>query len=103
MEHKRSTAAPVAIAVLLLLPVLYVGSYLGLTVESQLVHPGGGVKPYWSSRYRINGVERLFWPLERLDPRMRRDSAPPSTDPFDVQPSAETMPSSGDDPFAEQP
>jgi hypothetical protein len=36
MEHKRSTAMPVAIAVLLLLPVLYVGSYLVLKVESQL-------------------------------------------------------------------
>jgi hypothetical protein len=103
MEEKRATAVPVAIAVLLLLPVLYVGSYLVLKVESQLVHPGDGVRPYWSSGYRINGVERLFWPLQRLDPRMRRELLPvplgPANDPFGVPASPAGAPVG--DPFAE--
>jgi hypothetical protein len=59
MKEKRSTTAPVAVAVLLLLllPVLYVGSYFAVskTRRSQL-----------DETYRVfpsNTVADLYWPL----------------------------------------
>jgi len=73
MERPRSFA-PIIAAVLLLLPVLYVGSYLAL------------VNPFFGSvdRGSNNGVEfrhgyrnggewawRLYYPLEQMDRRVR--------------------------------
>ena len=101
MEHKRSAAAPVAIAALLLLPVLYVGSYLALAVPSPPDGEPFGNRPYY--RFSRSYGETIFWPLERLDPRMRREPIEvplgPADDPFGVPPARGGAPSV--DPFAE--
>jgi hypothetical protein len=66
MKEKRSFApvAPVAIAIVLLLPLLYVGSYLALVV------PGGFTN---NSNYRWGGMvaDYFFWPLEQIDRSVR--------------------------------
>jgi hypothetical protein len=69
-------AAPIIAAILLLLPVLYVGSYLAL------VTPGGtavgSIKinyvPYpVIDHYRAGGdiSGAIFWPLEQIDRKVR--------------------------------
>ena len=73
MNRPRSFA-PIIAAVLMILPlVLYVGSYLAL------VEPGPGFivtmngKQVYSGPYR-KGEEwsdRVFWPLEQIDRRLR--------------------------------
>ncbi len=81
MTHSR---APVVATVLLLLPVLYVGSYLSL------VNPGdygfrsegfsNGPQRNYVDGYRFEGsrgswtaqiAPTVFWPLERIDRRVR--------------------------------
>jgi len=64
MANSRSPA-PIIAAVLLLLPVLYVGSYLALKRPRTLVDP------YWQP-YRLGGAwaERVYWPLEQIDHRL---------------------------------
>jgi hypothetical protein len=84
MEHKRSAAASVAIAVLLLLPLLYVGSYLALAVPEGIESESPPGDPFGAEPtryYRVSPfyAETIFWPLERLDPRTTRD-LPPSSD-----------------------
>ncbi len=68
--------APLIIAiVLLLLPVLYLGSYLALVqpLGAFVDAPRGG---YYVSHYRISGTSpaKFFWPLEWIDRRVRPDS-----------------------------
>src|SRR5262245_55356909 len=70
-------AAPIIAAVLLLLPVLYVGSYLAL------VRPSGAPRVILISgttRFQISGnnyrfaskeLAKLFWPLEQIDRKVR--------------------------------
>ena len=67
--------------VLLLLPVLYVGSYLALVIPGgRLVVPDPSVRqtaqPIYVSRYRADGrwLARFFWPLAQIDQRIRPDS-----------------------------
>jgi hypothetical protein len=65
--------APLIVAiVLLLLPLLYVGSYLALVV------PGGpmstsGLKLKWPEVYRFGSpwTDCIFWPLEQVDRKVR--------------------------------
>src|SRR5687767_213380 len=70
---KPRSFAPIIAAFLLLLPVLYVGSYLAL-VEPQGIlgkkQPGSFSTHHY---YRIdnNLVTAIFWPLERLDRKLR--------------------------------
>ena len=69
---QRSYAALVVVLIMVLL-LGYVGSYLALAV------PSGWVFRYMSgewhavnvSYYRISGVERVFWPLEQIDRKIR--------------------------------
>ena len=78
---KRTSYTPIILAVvLLLLPVLYVGSYLALVVpdalpvehvnltdDGEMVF-GMGVDNYrWGRGYSA----RLFWPLEQIDRKVR--------------------------------
>lgn len=60
MEKPRSLA-PIVVAVLLLLAVIYAGSYLAL------------VTPQRATSYRIaeSAAARIFWPLERIDRQYR--------------------------------
>jgi hypothetical protein len=79
--------APLIVAILLLLlPVLYVGSYLALVdpycrarVDPSTRHPFR--EPgYIFERYRIGGklCERIFWPLEQVDYKLRPKMWEPS-------------------------
>jgi hypothetical protein len=77
MKKPRSIA-PIIGAILLLLPVLYVGSYLALvTPESRIViHrtklPDGSTEVTSDiESYRVGGVAWIFWPLEQIDRRVR--------------------------------
>jgi len=75
MANRRS-AAPIIAAVLLLLPVLYVGSYLALVrppgVFAVRVNKGIMTGSYFEC-YRCGGevTGRVFWPLEQIDRRVR--------------------------------
>jgi hypothetical protein len=75
----RRSAAPIIAAVLLLLPVLYVGSYLALVTPQlrtmTVVHqtPYGQMDELRYTHYRIGEKtpELVFWPLEQIDRRVR--------------------------------
>ena len=69
--------APIIAVVLLLLPVLYVGSYLALVVpgesRSVIERFDGGIRGYQCS-YRLNSrlfLPKVFYPLEQIDRRLR--------------------------------
>jgi hypothetical protein len=73
-----TSRAPLILAiVLLLLPVLYVGSYFALVVPSgiprRMAGPYGGTYISFNEHYRFADTEAkfLFWPLEQIDRRMR--------------------------------
>jgi hypothetical protein len=72
MDNPRSSAAPIFAALFLLLPVLYLGSYLVLVVpEGVFVEPGSRL---FAGHYRMNrfGINtKVFWPLEQLDRKLR--------------------------------
>lgn len=64
--------APLIVAiVLLLLPVLYVGSYLALVqpYSRLVVNPAAGEQHYRMNSWRI--LPTLFWPLEQMDRKVR--------------------------------
>ncbi|WP_254509266.1 hypothetical protein [Anatilimnocola floriformis] len=65
----RKHAAPIIATVLLLLPVLYVGSYLALVVPGY--HIPGQFNNY---RMGYDYAERIFWPLEQIDRKLRPES-----------------------------
>lgn len=70
MEKHRLSVPPIIIAILVL-PLLYVGSYLALashTVNSGLVLDGVTIG-FCNAEYRWGGpwTNRLFWPLEKID------------------------------------
>jgi len=70
---KRSSAAPLIVAiVLLLLPVLYVGSYLALVDPRGFYIPPSGLAVEFT-HYRFGGdlADVFFWPLEQIDRRLR--------------------------------
>jgi hypothetical protein len=74
---KRESRAPLIVAlVLLLLPVLYLGSYLALVVPSGIVI--GTIKVDYEpqlviSHYRTGGDigATIFYPLEQIDRKLR--------------------------------
>jgi hypothetical protein len=79
MDKPRSTAAPIIAALLLLLPVLYVGSYLALVEPPQSISSerilqrmfessGGQISNY---RAFQSVSTKLFWPLEQIDRKVR--------------------------------
>jgi hypothetical protein len=74
---KSRSFAPIIAAFLLLLLVLYVGSYLALVVPDGCVHRslpiGNRVGMDWLSNYRIQGrfVERCYWPLEQVHRKLK--------------------------------
>jgi hypothetical protein len=79
MEERRSKLMPVVVALLLALPVLYVGSYLGLVRPDGIVNEAVD-DPFPEIRYYRFGdkyAQKLFWPLERLDWRMRHPAPVP--------------------------
>jgi hypothetical protein len=65
MEERRSNAVPILAAiVMLLLPVLYVGSYLALVTPDH--------RDPFAYPYRVqNRLVEFYWPLEWIDRRVR--------------------------------
>jgi hypothetical protein len=110
MDNKRSLMVPVAVAMaLLLLPLLYVGSYYAM------LHPDND--PFGDT-YRFGGrwSERFYQPMRWVDGRLRPDKVfdlprlLPGTDPFGEAPAPAPKPAGpapapkpapADDPFAE--
>ena len=69
---KQSRAPLIIAVVLLLLPVLYVGSYLALVVPSGVRHLiREPLKTKVTTPYRIREVDSYFWPLEQIDRKLR--------------------------------
>jgi len=85
MKNPRSFA-PIIAAVLLLLPVLYVGTYLALVSPDGYGFTADGsylgnsrkchLVPYSTQYYRFGGsyADAFFWPLEQIDRRLRSDA-----------------------------
>jgi len=68
---KSRSAAPIFAAVLLLLPVLYVGSYLALLQEIEIwTTPQGYIR---RPAYRVRGawIADFYWPSEQIDRKLR--------------------------------
>jgi len=69
--------APIVAAVRLLLPVLYVGSYLALVTPSGYTLNRGylGTISYPKHyRFAEPWCEKVFWPMEQIDRRLRPTS-----------------------------
>jgi hypothetical protein len=76
--QKRNSAAPLIVAILLLLlPVLYVGSYLALVVRKPVVAVSLTFPTQYSADfYRVGGdyAETFYWPLEKFDRWLQPDA-----------------------------
>lgn len=75
MKPTRSPA-PLIAALLLLLPLLYVGSYLALVTPPQSSMTAWRRASWSVPNYRIGGragdvLETVFYPLQRIDRRLR--------------------------------
>jgi hypothetical protein len=74
---KRDSRAPLIIAiVLLVLPVLYVGSYLALVTPNgrvvfYVVGPNTSRGELVHYRWGDDDPSRFFWPLEQIDRKLR--------------------------------
>jgi hypothetical protein len=76
MEKPRSAAAPIIAALMMLLPVLYVSSYLALVLRDGIPRIGVA-RVDGQTTYSITNVEHyrvacdkaswFYWPLEQLD------------------------------------
>lgn len=67
MNSRRSVIPLIVAIVLLLLPVLYVGSYLALAIPTPYYIDGEIVMAY---RISAKWCAWFFWPLEQIDPRL---------------------------------
>ncbi|WP_254513273.1 hypothetical protein [Anatilimnocola floriformis] len=68
---KRESYSPLIVAIaLLLLPIVYVGSYLTLVVPSAFVTLTRSAN---RGNYRVASAvcSRIFWPLEKIDRKVR--------------------------------
>ncbi|WP_425616390.1 hypothetical protein NA78x_000036 [Anatilimnocola sp. NA78] len=69
-----SNRAPLIVAIaLLLLPVLYVGSYLAMVVPEGIIVDfyRSGVPQLGNYRLANNAAARVFYPLEQIDRKVR--------------------------------
>jgi len=75
MEKHRKSAGPLVVAiVLLLLPVLYVGSYLALVVRKPMVSVSLTFPTQYDAEfYRFGGdyARTFYWPLEQIDRQLQ--------------------------------
>lgn len=86
MDDKRHSGVWITAIVLLLLPVLYVGSYAGLVVPKGIwigntywvdeAEVTNATAHYIFYRWGGNYAATIFWPLEQLDRRTRPESWP---------------------------
>jgi hypothetical protein len=80
----KKHAAPIVAAILLLLSVLYVGSYLALVVPGSKPRSVNDFLARRGTPYRWGGKTsaKVFWPLEQIDRKVR----PGAWEPGIVQP-----------------
>jgi hypothetical protein len=75
MDKQPQSRAPLIIAiVLLILPLLYVGSYLAMVTPSRNVvdhSPQGPLIILQDYRYADEWCHLYFWPLEQIDRKLR--------------------------------
>lgn len=77
MDKQPKSHAPLIVSiVLLVLPMLYVGSYLALVVPGSVLVPVTGrigKSGFLVRWYRYGGdwADRAFWPLEQMDRKAR--------------------------------
>jgi hypothetical protein len=65
-------AAPIIAAILLLLPVLYVGSYFAQVMPWGTIDPPNSRGEYIKRHYRYSQrLALLYWPLEQIDRKVR--------------------------------
>jgi hypothetical protein len=76
----KKHAAPIIATLLLLLPVLYVVSYLALVEPGPRFGWGSAVYPTY--RVADGFCTRIFWPLEQLDRKLRPGAWKLEEDPF---------------------
>lgn len=71
---KESRGSAIVVALLMLLPMMYVGSYLALVVPSGIHHPANYFE--FLGYYRcFDGIAaKVYWPLEQVDRRIRPDA-----------------------------
>jgi hypothetical protein len=75
MNDRRSNAAPIAVAVLLALPLSYVGSYLALVQRVNMGPLFASVDPFpVPATYRLGGesAKQFYAPANWADRRVRR-------------------------------
>jgi hypothetical protein len=74
-DKPQSRALLIFVSVLLLLPVLYVGSYIALAnhLRHEWYTRGSGDQWARTRNYRVGGrrVEQFYWPLEQVDRKLR--------------------------------
>jgi hypothetical protein len=76
MSERRWNPAPIIAVALLILPSLYVGSYLALVIPKgkTVFVPANGTPYLRIDHYRVGNetwLPRLFWPLEQIDRKVR--------------------------------
>ena len=77
MDDDRKSPLWVVVVMLVLVPILYVGSYLAIVLLSAILVPVTGQRGSYDIRhYRLGGdyAEAIYWPLEQLDRRVRPHS-----------------------------
>lgn len=79
MTSRRITnRTPLIVAIVLLLrPVLYVGSYLALVRPTSIVFTGGGqAMTFVGPNYRFGGkfATSVFWSREQIDRKVRSEA-----------------------------
>lgn len=72
-DHSRTGAGPLVLAIaLLLMPLLYVGSYLSLVQPKgqRIYDPSGALRV---AHYRIDNhlASKVYYPLEKIDRKVR--------------------------------
>ena len=72
-EAKRPSAILIVVGLLLLLPFLYVGSYLALVVRDRSIRINTDHEVEYDEAYRIGSsiARPVFWPLNGLDRQVR--------------------------------
>jgi hypothetical protein len=70
----KKNLAPFIAVVLLLLPVLYVGSYLAMVSPKPLLNGPYDYAGFCHYRVGNNWAKRLFWPLEQIDRKVRPEA-----------------------------
>ena len=65
----KNQKAPILAAVILLLPILYIGSYFAIVLPNPLEKALADV----SGTYRFGGqfAEAFYWPVQRVDQELR--------------------------------